>query len=542
MTLRAVLLLVGAVGTLPLLTIQQRRALHLLQLEHYENRRMFVWLHRRRELSAVPQAPIRGLLAALAITLAALHATPIAELAAAVALLAAAAWEAVPQVRRAEIKPLVYTSRAKLILTAAALVPTFLILIGLGLSFSGGIAAAAASLGLVTGLSLAPAPLTAAANNAVKPWQRRVNRRFVGAATAKLARINPRVIAITGSYGKTTTKVCVGAVLAEQEPTLVTPASFNSYLGVVRAVNENLEPQHRSFVVEMGMYRAGDIAELCELTHPTIGVITAIGPAHLERMGSIEAIQAAKAELAQALPVDGRLVTNGDDPRCIEIARATGVATTLYGLRNPEASVRAHDIRLSDARTSFELYLDGEHIGVAAKLLGEHNISNLLAAAAVGRLVDMPIDAIKRGLEAVQPPEHRLQPLPDTGTGVIVIDDAYNSNPAGAAAALKVLAEHPAVRRILVTPGMVELGDAEDAENEKFGALAAAVCDHVILVGPRHTAPIRRGLMGAGFDTGAIDVVRDIAGATSVLGKLTRSGDVILFENDLPDMYAEDDQ
>jgi UDP-N-acetylmuramoyl-tripeptide--D-alanyl-D-alanine ligase len=123
---------------------------------------------------------------------------------------------------------------------------------------------------------------------------------------------------------------------------------------------------------------------------------------------------------------------------------------------------------------------------------------------------------------------------------VIVIDDAYNSNPAGAAAALKVLGEHPAKRRILVTPGMVELGDVEDAENEQFGTLAAGVCDHVILVGPKHTAPIRRGLEGAGFNPQAIEVVRDIPGATAVLARLTRAGDVILFENDLPDMYAED--
>jgi UDP-N-acetylmuramoyl-tripeptide--D-alanyl-D-alanine ligase len=534
------MLLVGALGTLALMVLQQRRCLHLLQLEHYENSRMFLWLRRRGELAAVPQASARGPLAALAIALAAARIALPAELTAVVALLLLTAWEAAPHLRRAEIKPLVYTTRAKLILASAILLPALLFLIALGLSVAGGVAAAAACLGLLSALSIVPSLLTAAANDAVKPWQRRVNRRFVKSATETLARVNPRVIGITGSYGKTTTKFCVGAVLEQQAPTLITPASYNSYLGIVRTINERLRPEHRSFVVEMGMYRAGDINELCELTHPSIGVITAIGPAHLERMGSIEAIQAAKSELAQALPADGRLITNADDPRCVEIAQTVDVPTTFYGLTSSDASVRAENVTLAEARTSFELVIGDERIPVRVKLLGEHNISNLLAAAAVGAVAGMPLAQIKRGLESVEPPEHRLQPLANPGSGVIVIDDAYNANPAGAAAALKVLGEHPASRRILVTPGMVELGELEAPENERFGALAATVCDHVILVGPRHTAPIRRGLEVAGFDAAAIDVVNDIAGATAVLAKLTKPGDVILFENDLPDMYAED--
>jgi UDP-N-acetylmuramoyl-tripeptide--D-alanyl-D-alanine ligase len=461
-------------------------------------------------------------------------------LGAVIAVLADTATEAIPHLRRSEIKPLVYTNRAKLILRVAIATGAAVLIVGLAISFAGGCGAACACLGLMLALTISPAPLIAAANNSVKPWQRRVNQRFVQSARATLTAVDPRVIGITGSYGKTTTKVCVGAVLERDQPTLVTPASFNSFLGIVRTINEHLRPEHRNFVVEMGMYRAGDIRELCELTQPSIGVITAIGPAHLERMGSLDAIQEAKGELAHALPPDGNLVVNGDDPRCLAIAAEVGVSTTLYGLRNPDAHVRAQNIRIADAHTSFELVIGDERAAVSAQLLGEHNVGNLLAAAAVGHFAGMSIEQIRLGLERVEPPEHRLQPLPNSGSGVIVIDDAYNSNPAGAAAALKVLGEHPAKRRILVTPGMVELGDVEDAENEQFGTLAAGVCDHVILVGPKHTAPIRRGLEGAGFNPQAIEVVRDIPGATAVLARLTRAGDVILFENDLPDMYAED--
>jgi UDP-N-acetylmuramoyl-tripeptide--D-alanyl-D-alanine ligase len=540
MSLRAALLLIAACGTVMLLCLQQRRALHLLQLEHYENARLFVWLRRRGEFVALPWAPLRALIGAAAIVLALAHASELAVLGAVIAVLADTAAEAIPHLRRSEIKPLVYTSRAKLILRVAIATGAAVLIVGLAISFAGGSGAACACLGLMLALTISPAPLIAAANDSVKPWQRRVNQRFVQSARATLTAVDPRVIGITGSYGKTTTKVCVGAVLEQDQPTLVTPASFNSFLGIVRTINEHLRPEHRNFVVEMGMYRAGDIRELCELTQPSIGVITAIGPAHLERMGSLDAIQEAKGELAHALPPDGNLVVNGDDPRCLAIAAQVGVPTTLYGLRNPDAHIRAQNVRIANAHTSFELVIGDERAAVSAQLLGEHNVGNLLAAAAVGHVAGMAIEQIQLGLERVEPPQHRLQPLPNSGSGVIVIDDAYNSNPAGAAAALKVLGEHPAKRRILVTPGMVELGDVEEAENEQFGTLAAGVCDHVILVGPKHTAPIRRGLEGAGFNPQAIEVVRDIPGATAVLARLTRAGDVILFENDLPDMYAED--
>lgn len=544
MTLRSILLLLGALGTLPLIALQQRRALHLLQLEHYENARLFLWLRRRGEMVAWGWVGGRAIPAAAGIALAAVTAPNWALAACVLAQLATTAAEARQHRRRAEIKPLVYTTRARLIL-AAALIPAAVVMAaGIVLALSGAVGALAAEicLGALVAVTICPALLTAAANNAVKPWQRRVNAGFERAARVTLARIDPRVIGVTGSYGKTTTKVCIGTVLDRRESTLVTPASFNSFLGVVRTINEHLRPEHRDFVVEMGMYRAGDIAELCELTHPSIGVITAIGPAHLERMGSIEAIQDAKAELARALPPDGHLVVNGDDPRCVAIAASVNVPATLYAIENPDADVRALDLRPADGGTSFELVVGQERTTVNAGLLGEHNIQNLLAAAAVGSLVGMTIDEIREGLELTRPPEHRLQPIVNPGTGVVVIDDAYNSNPAGAAAALRVLGEHPATRRILVTPGMVELGEIEDAENERFGALAASVCDHVILVGPNHTAPIRRGLEQGGFDAGAIDVVSDIGGATAVLARLTRPGDVILFENDLPDMYAEQQQ
>jgi UDP-N-acetylmuramoyl-tripeptide--D-alanyl-D-alanine ligase len=520
--------------------LRVRRMLHLLQLEHYENARMFVWLRRRGELTDPAESAVALALAIAGLVLA-LAGAAAGELAAWVLLLIALGGFARREPPQGEIKPLVFTERAKRLFGASLLVPVACAVLGVVLSIvlSSDVPIAVAALAIVAALSLS-AWLVAGANAALAPMQRRVNRRFESAARAKLGEIAPTVTGITGSYGKTTTKVCIGAVLSEHEPTLITPASFNSFLGVVRTINEHLEPEHRDLVVEMGMYRAGDITELCELVHPVIGVLTAIGPVHLERLGSIEAIADVKAELALALPADGHLVANGDDSRCVEIAGRVSVDTVLYGLENTEARVRAEQVGLADGRTHFELVIDEQRIAVSSGLLGRHNVSNLLAAAAVGHLRGMELDQIARGLGRVQPPEHRLQPIPNARAGIVVIDDAYNSNPAGAAAALEVLRTHPAKRRILVTPGMVELGDQEAELNERFGRQAAAVCDRVILVGPRRTQPIEAGLRAEGFDPEAIDVVRDIAGATDVLGRMTRAGDVVLFENDLPDMYRED--
>jgi UDP-N-acetylmuramoyl-tripeptide--D-alanyl-D-alanine ligase len=269
-------------------------------------------------------------------------------------------------------------------------------------------------------------------------------------------------------------------------------------------------------------------------------VITAIGPMHLERLGSIEAIEAAKAELMDALPADGRLITNADDPRCLAIASRAHVPVTLFGIDSADAAVRAQNISLADGRTELDVHMEGnESIHVSAQLLGRHNVYNMLAAVAVGQALGVAPPTIAQALGSASAPEHRLAPIHNPGAGVIVIDDAYNSNPSGAAAALEVLREHDAARRLLVTPGMVELGELEDQLNHRFGEQAAAVCDLVVLVGRGRTRPIYEGLISAGMASEAIHVVADLGEATTLLGQIRHRGDVILFENDLPDTYAE---
>lgn len=518
----------------------QHRLLHLLQIEHYEPARLILWLRRRGELLAPPEL----------ISVGALYAAGVANvwvgqgwvggalllISAPIGILGMRDW------RRPAAKPLVFTARAKR-LFALALAPSALVaaaaIAGAAVQVKAPVIAILLGVALLV-FALAPLVMTGA-NLALRPVERAVNRRFVTGARDTLARVAPLVVGITGSYGKTSTKFCVGAVLSADRPTLVTPASFNSHLGVVRAINEHLQPQHRAFVAEMGMFRRGDIAELCELVSPTIGVITAIGPMHLERLGSIEAIEAAKAELMEALPADGRLITNADDPRCLAIAGRSQAPVTLFGIDNPDAQVRATNIALAGGRSELDVSLhDGQSIHLSARLLGRHNVYNMLAAVAVGRTLGIAPEAIARALADVSPPEHRLAPIHNAAAGVVVIDDAYNSNPDGAAAALEVLRDHDAVRRLLVTPGMVELGELEEQLNRRFGEQAAAVCDLVVLVGRRRTQPIHDGLVAAGMDAEQVHVVADLAEATGLLGRIRRPGDVILFENDLPDTYAED--
>jgi UDP-N-acetylmuramoyl-tripeptide--D-alanyl-D-alanine ligase len=280
--------------------VRARRMLHLLQLEHYENARLFVWLRRRGELADSAALSAVSVIASGALVF--VRNSPVELIVwLAVCAVLVAVWRREP--RRADITPLVFTQRARRLFLAALLVPAAGVLLGvvLALALSSDVPLALAALVLAV-CTLACPWLVTGANAALAPVQRRINRRFEESARATLASVAPVVVGITGSYGKTTTKVCVGAVLAEHEPTLITPASFNSYLGVIRTINEHLEPAHRNFVVEMGMYRAGDITELCDLVRPQIGVLTAIGPVHLERMGTIEAIADAKAELALALP------------------------------------------------------------------------------------------------------------------------------------------------------------------------------------------------------------------------------------------------
>lgn len=532
----------AALAVLVVLAGRLHVLLHLLQQEHYEARRLRVWVARRGERLAWPEL---GLAAGTGLLVAAALAVGSLGIGVGLAGLGLAVGRARRTIGRDQVKPLVFTPRARRLYVAAlalaALPPAAAVALGAAVSASLGALGIAAAGSL---LVLAAPELLGLANLALQPLQRADNARFERRARRRLREVDPLTIGITGSYGKTTTKGCVARVADLAGPTLPTPASFNSYLGVVRTINENLRPTHRNFVVEMGAYRRGDIAQLCELVHPRIGVLTAIGPAHLERFGSLEETARAKGELGESLPPEGAFVTRADDERCRGAAERVACPVRLFAPEpHPDADAWADGTHLEGGRTRFELCLRGAggevtRNPVSARLLGTHNVANLLAAALVGVELGLAPEQVARALGQVEPPEHRLSPIVNRAAGIVVIDDAYNANPAGARAALEVLAAHPGERRVLVTPGMVELGDRQEAENEALGEAAAAVCDLVVLVGEEQAAPVRRGLERAGFPAGQVSVVADSGGAERLLAGSSRAGDVILFENDLPDLYG----
>jgi UDP-N-acetylmuramoyl-tripeptide--D-alanyl-D-alanine ligase len=538
----AVGLIAAALGALALIAGRLHFMLHLFQLEHYEAARLRVWVERRNaRIDETLLAATAG--AGTLITVLAAMGADLAVLTSGVVAGIVLAGFGHRIIRRPQTKPLVFTPRARRLFAAALAIPALVLVLAAAAVLAGAPAWVAAAIGTVVAVLgvVATPELLFAADVAVRPVQELDNRRFVRRAQDRLAEIDPLVVGITGSFGKTTTKACVAAVAELRGPAYATPASYNTFLGVVRAINEGLSARHRTLIAEMGAYRLGDVAELCDLVHPKIGILTAIGPAHLERFGSLDAIEQAKGELAEGIPAGGTFITTADDERCLRTTERTRARVVLFSAAGSEtADLRAVDIEMAEGTTRFTMRHGAGGVTVRSKLLGRHNVANLLAAAAVGISLDLPLDAIGRALSRVSPPAHRLAPILNRQAGIVVIDDAYNSNPVGAAAALEVLAAHEAQRRLLVTPGMVELGDREAEENERLGTQAAAVCDLVVLVGEQRSRPIRAGLTAADFPDDRIHVVANSSEAEALLAKTTRRGDVVLFENDLPDLYAED--
>ncbi len=348
------------------------------------------------------------------------------------------------------------------------------------------------------------------------------------------------IIAITGSYGKTSTKYILNNILAHHYPTLMTPESYNTPMGICKVIRGELTRGHKYFIVEMGARKRGDISELCRLVHPHIGVITSIGPQHLETFGSQANVVRTKSELIPGLGTKGLAVLNYDDPHCRKLADKIKIPCLLYGMQpDDKLHLLAEDIRCTNQGISFTARTkQAEEIKFTTCLLGRHNVYNILAAATVALESGLELSQIAEALAEVEPVPHRLQLIKGSG-GVTIIDDAYNSNPKGAQEALQVLQDMQGGKKILITPGMVELGAQEYEQNKQFGQAAAKACDIVILVGPKRTKPIADGLKEAGFPDKNLTIVASLNEATIYLHKVVRSGDVVLFENDLPDNYNE---
>jgi UDP-N-acetylmuramoyl-tripeptide--D-alanyl-D-alanine ligase len=523
-------------------------ALHMLQLDSYLNTRLLKWLWTMPRERLIDRHSGLCLVALLGVQVA-FHLGEITH----GASLVLAGWCIAGSLlfwRRKEPvakKALVYTPRAIRILVLALLLCLAVLSVGgffiLKHVVSLGIDSAATLVLMAAFVTVQGAPLLVIlANLLLAPLQYTINARYLSAAKKRLRQYAPTVIGITGSYGKTSTKYFLHTILSERYNALKTPQSFNTLMGVCRVVNDELQPQHQVFIVEMGAYQRGSIRKLADFVHPQIGILTAIGPQHLERFKTLDNIEAAKYELIAALPATGVAVFNNDDPRCRQLAdRTEKLKIWRYGLEStqPGLHVWAEEMHQNAQGLAFTLVdSHGNRVPTHTILLGRHNVLNLLGASCIALEMGLTLEEVARAIPKIQPAPHRLQLLYGAG-GVVVIDDSYNANPIGAAEALEALRTFKTGRRVLVTPGMVELGAIAAEQNEAFGVRAAQVCDYVLLVGPRQTQAIMKGLEREHFPRERIRVVRDLAEATSELQRLVQAGDVVLFENDLPDLYVE---
>jgi UDP-N-acetylmuramoyl-tripeptide--D-alanyl-D-alanine ligase len=290
-----------------------------------------------------------------------------------------------------------------------------------------------------------------------------------------------KVVGITGSVGKTTCKELTAAVLSSGYQVLKSEANLNTEIGLPLTLLQ-LRPEHEQVVLEMGMYGLGDIRLLCQMARPQIGVVTNVGPVHLERLGTLEAIAQAKAELVESLPVDGWAVLNGDDPLVAAMAERTSARVALFG-ESPQCSVRGTVLSTSGLEgISFRLTCDDESVDVSAPLPGRHNLYNALAAATVGLANGLSLQEVAAALAAADV-LLRLRVLSGP-QGSTILDDTYNASPASMLAALDLLAELPG-RHLALLGDMLELGTFEEEGHCLVGERAAQTTDILYTVGER---------------------------------------------------------
>ena len=518
-------------------------ALQMLQQCHYMNDRFTTWIAGHR-LVALP-APLSVLVIAYwaLLVISFLFPLPSSVLSVGtivIGILGLGMIKISSGVSKESKKPLKMTARVWRIVATGSII--MLLIAGLSslfLNASGSILLSQITGWLLT-FNLFAYLLMLLANQLNKPMENSIRLGFINDAR-RIIKGSPSldVIGVTGSYGKTSTKHALNAILSEQFNTLMTPESYNTPMGITITIRNYLKPIHSKFIAEMGAYKVGEIKELCEIAYPKYGVLTSVGPQHLETYKTIDNVTRTKFELIEYLPQDGIGFINIDDENIRDYyeTKFTGKCTVYtYGIER-EADYRASDIVVSEKGTTFNVtFRDGSVHQFQTKLLGLHNIYNTVASIALGNELGIPVEKMQVAVRKMKPVTHRLE-LRRNGNFTI-IDDAFNSNPVGSKMALEVLGQMNG-KRIVLTPGMVDLGTAQFELNKAFGTYMKDTCDYVILVGKKQTEPIQEGLKEVGFDEDKITVAENLTEAFKVMYEVVEPGAFVLIENDLPELFAE---
>ena len=330
------------------------------------------------------------------------------------------------------------------------------------------------------------------------------------------------VVAITGSNGKTTTKEMIAAVLATSRRVHKNVGNLNNHIGVPLTLTR-LRPEHEALVIEMGMSARGEIKDLAAMASPTIGVLTNASAAHLEQLGSVEEVARAKSELADALPTQGLLVLNADDPLLWPMNRDRILRKTSYALDNPDADLRPRRVQVDAAGGTRFTLMDGSEGTLA--LLGRHNVRNALAAIAVGDELQVRRPAALAALAALRPAKHRLEVI--RAGGVTVLDDAYNANPASMAEALTILGSmEVSGERLAVLADMLELGPDSESLHEQVGRAVPA--EAWLYVAGAFAAAVERGARAAGVPAARIRRFEDVEAMAAAVRAEAKAGDLVL--------------
>lgn len=498
---------IAALTGLVAIAIEWVRWARVIQREHYLSGAVWriarLWITARR---------INALLIIVAVAATVVAATADSP---AIGILAALAIAAFPWFLplRAPERPLRWTRR---LLTLTAIAAGLAVILGAVIAIV--IAPWMASLVVATFLVVIAEVAIALA----RPIENRIALGYQQRAQARLRQVDPTVIAVTGSWGKTTTKNHIRQLSAPLVSVAMSPASYNNRAGLSRTMNEHLPDGTELLVVEMGMYGTGEIRALCDWVQPQIGVICAIGPMHLERVGSMDGIIAAKSEIVEQTTTAVLWV---EHPALAALADRLSDQRVVRCGRTRDADIAV----LDDHGDEWPVLVAGNEIGRVPASAGLH-AGNI--ACAVGALVAAGFSAsdIGRSLPALQAPEHRAT-LQTSERGIITIDDTFNSNPVGARRALEQLLAAGDGRRIVVTPGMMELGTEQHRANAEFAAAVVAAGAELVIVGRTNRRSLLAGAAGAAV------WVPDRRRARELLGASLASGDAVLWENDLPDHY-----
>ncbi len=369
-----------------------------------------------------------------------------------------------------------------------------------------------------------------------EPSEYLIRKRIVARATAKLNASDVIRIGITGSFGKTSVKEILNTVLSQKFRVLSTPASYNTPMGIALTV-KGLDSTHDVFIAEMGARNKGDIKELVDIIKPDYGVLTGINNQHLESFGSLEAIKNTKFELFEGLKAGGAGFFSSDSEGARELFGRFDGEKYAAGMAGENNFVFATDVITDEKGMSFMLNIKGEQpVKCNTVLLGRHSVSNICLAAAVAYKLGLTPEEIAMGVNRIPALKHRLELLPNN-KNIVIIDDSYNSNEDGTRAAMAVLDTFKG-RKIVLTPGLVELGKMENVVNMEFGKTLSKHADIVIVIGKHNAEMLISGLLGGGFPKENILFAKSLNKGNALLNGIVHEGDVVLFENDLPDNYS----